>query len=246
MTRVVCGALMCAVLSVSPAFAQTTPATAGAEKGFVNLSGGGQLSTLTISSSTTAPVYNQTANASAVREVSGGPLFDITAGMRVRGKLSVAATASFRTATSDAALSASVPHPLFFDTPRSVSTTIAGMKHQETWFGVLAAYPLSSTDRRTIMLLAGPMVASVKHDTITGLSVAEGTSVTAPTVTATRGTISKSFWGYSVGVDVRVMFSSAVGVGGFIRYTAAPGNVTGTESVTLGGVQAGGGLRFRF
>jgi len=48
----------------------------------------------------------------------------------------------------------------------------------------------------------------------------------------------------AAGADVRVMFRPSVGVGGFIRYTAAPGNVTGVESVRLGGLQAGVGIRF--
>ena len=246
MTRVVCGALLCAVLSVSPALAQTAPVAVPAEKAFLNISVGGQLSTLALVGSSAVPVYNQTALVATSRDVSGRPLFDVTAGMRVRGNLGVALTASVRTAKSDAAMSASVPHPLFFDSPRSVSTTVAGMQHQEMWYGVLAAYQLSSSPRMSIKVLAGPVVASVKHDSVTGITVAEGTSITSPTVTSTLGSISKSFWGFTVGTDVNYKVSKSVGIGGFIRYNAAPGNVTGVEKVTLGGLQAGGGLRFSF
>lgn len=236
------GALVCAVLSVSPAFAQTAPAAA--EKLFVNVSAGGQLTTVVGKGAASTSVYNQTALAATSREVSGGPLFDVTFGVPVRGRFAVGGTVSLRTAKSDAALSASVPHPLFFDAPRSVTTTIAGMKHQETWLGVLAAYALSSSDRGSITVMAGPMVVAVKHDSVTGIAVAEGASVASPTVTATIGSISKSFWGYTIGADARVMMGKRVGVGAFIRYTAAPGNITGVESVTLGGLQAGAGIRF--
>lgn len=244
MTRMVCGAVACVVLSAGPAFAQTAAAAAPAEKFFLNVSAGGQLTTVEVKGTASATVYNQTALANTSREVSGGPLFDLTLGVPVHGKLALAGTVSLRKATSDAALSASVPHPLFSDAPRSVSTTVAGMTHQETWFGALAAYTLSSTGRRSITIMAGPMVVAVKHDSVTGIAVTEGSSATSPTVTATVGGINKTFWGYTIGTDVRVMLTKTVGVGGFIRYTAAPGNITGVESVTLGGLQAGAGIRF--
>jgi hypothetical protein len=56
-------------------------------------------------------------------------------------------------------------------------------------------------------------------------------------------------WGYNVGVDVSYYFAEHAGVGGLIRYAPAvldlptPG---GTVEIEAGGLQAGGGVRFRF
>jgi hypothetical protein len=59
--------------------------------------------------------------------------------------------------------------------------------------------------------------------------------------------------GYHVGGDVRYFFTTHVGVGGVVRFTAADVELTGTlfkpagtTTVKAGGLQAGGGLRLRF
>ena len=51
--------------------------------------------------------------------------------------------------------------------------------------------------------------------------------------------------GASAGIDMTVMFSCVFVMGIFAKYVTSSVSV-GTQSVDVGGTQAGGGLRFRF
>jgi hypothetical protein len=47
-------------------------------------------------------------------------------------------------------------------------------------------------------------------------------------------------------VDVRYLLTRQLGVGGFIRYNGARGNLTSEIKSKIGGFQGGGGVRVRF
>jgi hypothetical protein len=261
MSRVITAAAVAAVLMATSAYAQTPqtsqpPAVAAAQTGapmpsyneqfFLGVSAGGLMNTTLITSKATATIYGQEAALAERRDVSGGVLADVTAGYAVRGRLAVGASIALRSATSDSAIAATIPHPLFFGAPRTVSTTTTGMKDNQTWIGVLAMYTLPTASKLTVRVFGGPAVAMVKHDIAAGFTAAEGSSVTQPTVTITKGSVSKSFIGAIGGIDLAYRFTKTVGIGAFMRYAGAQANVTGAESGTLGGLEAGGGLRFSF
>ena len=258
MSRVMSAAAVAAVLMASSAYAQTpqgpqAPATqAGApssdynEKFFLGVSAGGLMNTTLVTSKATSTVYNQEAALAERRDVSGGVLADVTVGMPIRGRLAVGASVAFRSATSDSAISATIPHPLFFGAPRTVSTSTTGMQETQAWLGVLAMYTLPTSSKLTLRVFGGPAVAVVNHDVVGSFTVTEGTSITQPTVNITKGSVSKSFIGAMAGIDLSYNVTKSVGIGAFVRYAGAQANVTGAESGTLGGLEAGGGLRFSF
>jgi hypothetical protein len=258
MSRVITAAAMAAVLMASSVYAQTpqAPAVAAAQAGapvpdynerfFLGLSAGGLMNTTLVLSKATSTVYNQEAALAERRDVSGGVLADVTAGLPVRGRLAVGASVAFRTAKSDSAIAATVPHPLFFGAPRTVSTTVADMQSTQTWLGVLAMYTLPTASKLTVRVFGGPAVAVVNHDTIGSFTVTETTSITQPTISVTKDSVSKSFIGAMAGIDLAYRVTKTVGIGAFVRYAGAQANVTGAESGTLGGLEAGGGLRFSF
>jgi len=249
MSRMIGAAAVATVLMASNAYAQTATGATGStynEQLFLGVSAGGLMNTSLVTSNATATMYNQEAALTERRDVSGGILVDLTVGKPIRGRFAVGATVSMRSATSDSAIAAAVPHPLFFGLPRAVSTTATEMKSRQTWVGLLAIYTLSSSRAVTVRLFGGPALAAVTHDTVGSFTVSETSNLAQPTINITRGNVSKQFWGAIGGVDVSVRLANSVGLGGFVRYAGAPANITGAESGRLGGVEAGGGLRVSF
>lgn len=249
MSRMISAAAVAAVVLTGTAFAQTAPAQPAAvnnEKFFVGVSVGGLLNTNLVTSQGSSSLYGQTALANERRDVSGGLLFDLTAAMPIRGRLAVGAHASFKSVTSDSAIAAAIPHPLFSDAPRTVATTATGLSNQQTWLGILAMYTPQSSGKVTVRLFGGPAVVFVKHDTIGSFTATEGASISQPTIAITKGSASKTLVGATAGGDVSYRVNEKISLGVFARYTGAQGNIAGVESRPLGGLQAGGGLRFSF
>jgi hypothetical protein len=240
-------AALAVLLMAGRASAQTTtPPTADREQFFLGVSAGGLLPSTLVTSNATATIYSQNAALAERRDVSGGVLIDLSAGLPVHDRFAIGLGVARRAATSDSAIAASIPHPLFTDSPRAVSTTITGMKSTQTWVNLAAIYTLPHRNRMTVRLFGGPALAFVQHDTAASFTATESTSVSQPTIAVTKGEVSKGFWGLTAGLDVSYAFNPTVGVGGFFRYSGAQANITGAESVTIGGVEAGVGLRLSF
>ena len=249
MSRMIGAAAVAAVLMTSNAYAQTASGAAGStynEQFFLGVSAGGLMNTSLVTSKATATVYGQEAALAERRDVSGGILVDLTAGKPIRGRFAIGANVAMRSATSDSAIAAAIPHPLFFGAPRTVSTTIKDLKSTQTWVSLLAMYTLPSSSKLTIRVFGGPSVALVKHDTVGSFTVTETSNITQPTIAVTKGSVSKQFIGATGGIDLAYRINRSVGLGAFVRYAGAQANVTGAESGTLGGLEAGGGLRFSF
>jgi len=177
---------------------------------------------------------------------SGGMLTDLTIGVRAKNHLGVAF--SYWTApstTADATLTASIPDPVFFDKPRSVSSTVTGLEHKERWMAVLAVYQIPVNEKFDIMLLAGPAIVSVDQD-VSSFTTPPTEGPSGPQIPMTRTTLSKTVWTYRVGADARYMFTKNVGAGVFLGVSTAKANLQPDLSLELGGFQVAGGLRVRF
>jgi hypothetical protein len=230
--------------AVGPGGAAATPMPAAAF--FLGVSAGGLLNTTLVTSEATATIYNQNAAVAERRDVSGGILVDVTAGVPIRPRLAIGASIARRAATSDSAIAAAIPHPLFSDTPRAVSTTITDMTSTQTWLSVLAVYSRPVKRQMTLRFFGGPALALVRHDIVAGVAATETSNVAAPTIAITTASVSKSFWGVTGGLDLSYRLNASVGLGAFVRYSGAQANVTGAESASIGGVESGVGLRFSF
>lgn len=188
-------------------------------------------------------LYGESATVTNERAVPNGMLFDVFAAARLRGNFGVAGMAIMRNANSDGAVSASIPHPIFYDSPRTVSATITDMKHRERWGGIYAAYMIKLDEKTGLLLMGGPMLASVDHSLPTSAAVAEATS---PTVTVSVTEYSKTVWGYGGGVDFSYMATPNVGFGAQARYIGATANLTSAAKIKVGGFQVSAGVRIAF
>jgi len=191
----------------------------------------------------TFTLYGEPATVNVARSVKSGGLFDFTAGSQIRGNFGAAGTFFARSADSDGAVTATVPHPVFFDQARTVSSTITAMGHSERWIAIQGVYLLRIDEKTDVMFLAGPSLVSVKHMIANAASVTEGAT---PTVAMTTSELSKSVWGYVLAADVRRMITKTVGVGAFARYAGSSANMSPDLKLTIGGFQVGAGIRVQF
>ena len=217
---------------------------------FLNVSFGATLSTADVKTEFPFSLYEEPGLVTVDRSVTSKALFDITGGYRINESLGVGVSFFTRSSTSDGSITASVPDPVAFDSPRSVTATLPDMAHSEKWFAVLLAYFVPVGEKMDLMILAGPAVAKLTHDLATSATISEG--ATGPQVAVGVTTIARSYVGFQIGADVQYFLMQgsgavkSVGVGGFFRYSRAKANLTDDVKLTLGGAQVGGGLRLRF
>ena len=224
-----------------PVAAQTMQWT---DKGFVTVNGGVQVGSHDLTANQTFPLYDETANVTASSKVKSGGLFDIGGAYRVWHNVAVGVVYTFTSSDSSAAITGSIPDPIRFDAPRPVSANASGLKHKENALHLDATWMMPVTDKIDVGFSAGPSIFFVKQDVVSSLPITEpGPAVGDPVVSNdTETTV-----GLNLGVDVTYLLSRKWGVGGVARYTWGSAKFAGTDdSVTLGGLQLGGGLRLRF
>lgn len=214
------------------------------DKGFVNVTGGVQVGSHTLDTSTNFELYNEQATVATSQKVKSGGLFDVTAGYKVWRNLAVAVGYSWTGSKADASVQASVPDPVYYDRPRSVTSTAPGLEHSESVINISGVWMVPVTDKIDVGVSAGPSIFIVNQDIPSTLTLAEP----GPTVSGVDvNQASKTSVGVNFGVDVTYMLNPRFGVGGLARYTWGSVDLEGaSDKLTVGGFQIGGGLRMRF
>jgi hypothetical protein len=123
--------------------------------------------------------------------------------------------------TNDVSIAATIPHPFFSNTPRSIEGAATGLKRNELAAHLLAVYRISD-GRVDVALSSGPSFFSVKQGLVTDVSYSESYPYdTAAFTTASFTTVSRSAVGFNVGADVGVRLIRHVGVGALVRFSRA-------------------------
>ena len=139
--------------------------------GFLNLNGGFQSGDRSFADALDAPLYDELAVYTNDYASSGGGLIDITGGVRVWRGLAAALGVTIVNSTSAVAVSGSVPHPLFFDTPRPTALQRADLTHRQVGFHFQAVYVIPVTEAIDIAVFGGPSVFRVEQDFVTGVTI---------------------------------------------------------------------------
>ena len=149
-----------------------------------------------------------------------------------------------------ASITAVIPHPLVFNSARTVqgSTNDAAHNEQNVHLDLMYALPVRAVD---IRVMGGPTFFNLKQDFVSGVQVSETYPFdTATFASATTKRLSKSTVGFNAGVDISRALSPQFGIGALIRYSR--GDVKfddpdiGQQTVKAGGVEVSGGVRLRF
>jgi hypothetical protein len=231
---------LCLCAIAVPAGAQQMQWT---DKGFISVNGGAQAGSHDLTSNQSFDLYSETATITTSQKVKSGGYFDLGFGYKIWENLLVGASYSHVGSKSDVAIAGSIPDPVFFDQPRSVTASVSGAKHSENVFHIDATWMMPVTDKIDVGFMAGPSIFSVKQDLVTALTVSEpGPVVQAPAFTSE----SKTSVGFNAGVDVTYLIGKRWGVGGLARFAWGSPTLPGGVKLTVGGFQIAGGFRMRF
>lgn len=239
------------LLLATPATAQLRKAPPKPTRFTLSVNGGAQAAPNEVSDHLTMPKNVETETIDVKYPMKPQALLDVGAGVRVWKHLGLGVAVSRSTGKGTADVTASVPHPFFFNQPRTVTGTESGVVHAETGVHLQLQYLVPATGHLRFVLAAGPSWTTVEHEVVTNLTVVES----YPYDTATfGGAVTKlsnaSAIGFNAGLDVTWMFTHNAGIGGLIRYTRADIDVNAGDGRTLamkaGGGQAGVGIRLAF
>ena len=229
-----------------------TAAPAAAQTGRVVLSVNGisQSGTETVSGNSTFTTNAESGSFTSTFPVKSGPGFDasLTIGLKGPFGLSIGGT-SFK-ATGSADVSAKVPHPFFFNQPRTVTGTVS-MTREETTARLALTLSSAPGGRFQFSAYAGPAYVSVKQDLVDAVTFTDSYPYdTATFKAANTSQPSKTAVGFAGGADASFYFTKSIGIGLSASVVSATINFSTVDNTTVavkaGGTQVGGGLRIRF
>ena len=175
------------------------------------------------------------------------PSVGVDAGVFVRVWKGLAAGVAFTSYTDsrDIEIAASLPHPLKFNSPRTITGTAAG-DHEETAVHVQIAYLVPVGRKLTVVAFGGPSFFTVKQSVVTAVQFRNEYPYDEATFTgATVASEEEKKTGFNVGADVAYYFTKNVGVGGIVRFSSTTTTFS-LGDVDAGGALVGGGVRLRF
>jgi hypothetical protein len=226
------------------------------DRGYFNVSLGGQSREQEFEDSSTFTIYGETGAVASAHSIGGGTLFDIGAGARVWRNLGIGIGYSRIKNKNDATVSVRVPHPVVFGQSRVASATASDLEHTENAVHLQFLWMLPLTSKFQVAFMVGPSFFTVRQEVATVRApqdisdVAPFTSVSISSITVTD--VKDSPVGVNVGVDGTYLVTRMIGVGAFVRYAGASldlpveSGVTRNADLNAGGTQAGIGLRLRF
>lgn len=193
---------------------------------------------------------NETATLTVNHRAKTPVTFNVGGAVKVVGRLWTGVQYAMADTKPSASISASIPHPLLFNAPRAVEGSIDDVAHNERRVHVdlMYALPMGAVD---VKVMGGPTFFTVKQDFVSAVALTETYPFdTATFASATTKQLSKSAVGFNAGVDISYPLTSRVGLGTLIRYSSADVKFddadTGRQTVRVGGVEAGAGVRIRF
>ena len=184
--------------------------------------------------------------------VESGPALNFSAGYAISREFGVGVGVTRFSHSTPISLTASVPHPFFFNRARDVSGDVTGLSREEFAIHIQARGMFRASPKIEGVVFGGPSFFSVKQGIVNDFEITE--TYPYDTATFSRGlstTVEESKIGFHVGADVGYFFTRQVGVGGSIQWAgttidAPASSGTGTFELKAGGLQFGGGLRLRF
>lgn len=214
------------------------------DKGFLNVNVGAQAPKQTLTAETTPEIYAEPALFRSTSDVGGGAFFDFAAGYKIWKNLAVGFGYTHVSSSDDLNVDASIPDPVDYDRPRAVTATISDAKHSQNSLHLMGTWMMPVTDKVDVGFQFGPTIFFVSQDLPQNVQVSEP----GPSISSTGlDSVSKTTVGLHFGVDATYLLTPRIGVGGLFRYTWGSADIgSAAESVTVGGLQIGGGLRVRF
>ncbi len=232
--------------------ALTLPVTAaGQTGGWVAFNGATQATATTFTDNVGFIEFHEDADFDADYAVGTGAVFDGGAGVRLANGIGFGVAVSRFERLDPVSLDARIPHPFFFDRPRSLTGSEPDLTRLETAVHVEVRWFESVSDTVELAVFGGPTLFNVRQDLVTAIGYDHAYPYDeASLASATTAPASASTIGFHAGADIGFFFSETVGLGALIRYSGGsvdlPGEGEAMVPVDTGGFHIGGGLRLRF
>lgn len=206
---------------------------------------------------TSFPTYGERSRFLTHESFEGGGHIDGGGSVRVWRSLALGASYTQVRNAGSAVVSGMVPHPLDAGRDRTVPTRTLSLPHRQRAVHGYVAWRKLLREALEVELSAGPTYFSLRQGVVATLAPVE---VTGPPFLEVglhvgAGEHTRNGAGFNAGIDITYMFTPAtripeLGVGYFVRFArgsvSLPLSADSWRRVTVGGVQTGAGLRFRF
>ena len=197
------------------------------------------------------PLYGEQKTWTADYDIDPGLDLEVGGGYRAWHNLFVGGTYSHVHDSGAARVTAQIPHPFFFNQPRTVSGESDSLSHDED-AGHISAYWIFPVGRRLeVALFGGPSIIHVSRPLVTDVEFTESYPYdTAEFSKVAVDDSSKTGFGAHGGASVTYFVTREVGIGGSVRYSRAsvdlPTPAGNSVSLDAGGLQAAATLTVRF
>ena len=222
-----------------------------ADRGYINVGWGVESGSSAMSDSKTSLIYEETASVTSSSNFTSGSLFDVGVGLRVWKNLTVGVAYHQEQNDTEGQLTGSVPSPVFFNRPRTFTTTVPGLERKEKATHAMLGWVLPFGSKFDAMIYGGPSFFRVEQTVVSDVTYSEGAS--GVVVRTDEAVVKKSQTGFNVGTDITYIVwsndSIRLGVGGFFRFATADMTLqmlTSEQETKVGGTQFGFGARLRF
>jgi hypothetical protein len=234
--------------SQTPATSTASDSNAWRDLGYISGNAGWQTAGSSFTDARTLPTPmgdSESRHLKASYSVKVGPIFDVGAAFRLVKNLGVGVAVTRFSVDDDVQISGTVPHPFFFNQPRSLTGTASGTR-EELAIHIDAVYVIPGKQLQ-IAIFGGPTFFNAKQTIITDFTYNNDVYPfdNPPTFAAGVGSEeSKSVVGFNIGADVCYYFTKTIGVGGIIRFSRGT-LASSIGNLDLGGPQFSGGVRIR-
>jgi len=196
-------------------------------------------------------VYQESASYSLAYDIAKGNSIDLALGYFLGPSWGLKVGGSLTSRTVNETTTFSIPHPLWWDTPRTGSGAGSGMSISETDLYLDLFYSFGA-GALGLDIYGGPCYVLSTATIISSISFTESAYPYATvTVTPTSGDIKGNAFGFNAGASLSYSFGGGFGIYIDARYLAAKATYSTGGSIpdlstTLGGFRAGGGLKIAF
>jgi hypothetical protein len=213
-----------------------------------------QTLTTTVTQTQTFDLYFEQGSFTFERTIPAATIFDLGVTVRLWRGLHAGAAVSIFDTTGSGTVTARVPHPLRFSKARTTAGDIAGAMRREVGQHLMFGWAIPTNHDLDFLLFAGPSIFATEQLFVRSLNFALDKEVfpfdevAFPSAQTDRRR--ENVVGYNAGVDMSWRFMRNIGVGLLLRYSSGRKDFTPTGvspvEITVGGLQAGGGLRLAF
>jgi hypothetical protein len=232
---------LCAGLAISAASVHAQTPTPSTEKFLLNVNVGGELATRTINAVARKTVFDETATLTSSQPIGRGVVFDFDGGYRVREDFFAGLLVSFFNGSSSATTTASVPDPVFFNRPKTVTGSTSDLKRSEVAIIPHITWARPLTDNFDITFGGGIAFIRLSQDLVGNFDITPPQNVSILQTTEKDNGV-----GPFAQIDVIYNLRARYGLGGYVRYAGASVDLPSQADANAGGMQAGGGIRIRF